>query len=190
MKENSKKKEIRDKAIQLFKEKGFSEVTLNDICKASSISKNTFYYYFESKECLLNEELKAKPLSQEDLAELLLIESPYEQYCTLLRKHISHFQGCGREIMKRALLGKLTEQFDSKKFHEKRQYFLKLQESMIEKAQQQNEILNLTSPTILAKAAISMLIGLSQIWTTDQEIEFNLEEEYFKLLDALMQKKG
>ena len=43
-KENSTKEEILQNAIRLFKEKGYDEVTLRDICKASNISKNTFYY--------------------------------------------------------------------------------------------------------------------------------------------------
>ena len=45
-----KKTEILNKALELFKEKGYDNVTVNEIASASNISKNTFYYYYESKE--------------------------------------------------------------------------------------------------------------------------------------------
>lgn len=190
MKENAKKKEIRTKAIQLFKKNGFDQVPLTAICKAANISKNTFYYYFDSKEDLLNDMLKKGSLSEEDIQKISNLESPYEQYCALLKKHLFFFQECGKEIMKKALLRKLTQQYDQDSSNDFRRQLLKFQENLIKKAQQQNEIQNQMKPSILAKAAISMLIGLSQIWTTDEEIDFNLEEEYFKLLDALMQKSS
>lgn len=50
--------DIREKIIdaswELFHEKGFSETTLNDIINKADISKGTFYYYFRSKDNLLD----------------------------------------------------------------------------------------------------------------------------------------
>ncbi|MDC7226712.1 MAG: helix-turn-helix domain containing protein [Spirochaetales bacterium] len=41
-------------AINLFKQRGFSDVTVRDICTSASISIGTFYHHFESKEEIVN----------------------------------------------------------------------------------------------------------------------------------------
>ena len=50
--------EIREKIIdtswELFRRKGFGETTINDIIREAGISKGTFYYYFRSKDNLLD----------------------------------------------------------------------------------------------------------------------------------------
>ncbi len=51
----SKKRErIIDAAWKLFREEGFAETTINDILREAEISKGTFYYYFKSKDDLLD----------------------------------------------------------------------------------------------------------------------------------------
>ena len=51
--ENIKERIIR-KSWNLFSQKGFEKATLNDIIMSAGISKGTFYYYFRSKDTLLN----------------------------------------------------------------------------------------------------------------------------------------
>ena len=50
--------DIRDRIIEaawkLFREKGFSDTTINDIIHEAGISKGTFYYYFRSKDNMLD----------------------------------------------------------------------------------------------------------------------------------------
>lgn len=41
-------------ATELFKNKGFNDVTIRDICMASSISVGTFYHHFASKEEIIS----------------------------------------------------------------------------------------------------------------------------------------
>lgn len=48
-----KKDRIVEEALKLFLEKGFNETSVDEITKASSISKGSFYTYFKSKEELL-----------------------------------------------------------------------------------------------------------------------------------------
>jgi len=49
-----RKQEILDAAEKLFYEKDYTKTTINDILKAVGIAKGTFYYYFESKEEVLD----------------------------------------------------------------------------------------------------------------------------------------
>ena len=48
------REKIIDASWELFREQGFGETTINDIIKKADISKGTFYYYFRSKDQLLD----------------------------------------------------------------------------------------------------------------------------------------
>ena len=49
-----RKHEILDAAEKLFYQKDYTKTTIKDILKAVGIAKGTFYYYFESKEEVLD----------------------------------------------------------------------------------------------------------------------------------------
>jgi AcrR family transcriptional regulator len=49
-----RKSEILDAAEKLFAAKGYDKATINDILAAVNIAKGTFYYYFKSKEDVLD----------------------------------------------------------------------------------------------------------------------------------------
>jgi len=49
-----RKKEILDAAEKLFANKGYEAATVNDILGSVKIAKGTFYYYFKSKEDVLD----------------------------------------------------------------------------------------------------------------------------------------
>lgn len=49
------KKQIFDTAVQLFKENGYEQVTISEICKITGVAKGTFYVYYESKESIIKE---------------------------------------------------------------------------------------------------------------------------------------
>ena len=44
------KQDIREKAYQLFAEKGFKEVTMKDICERTGLSRGGLYRHYESTE--------------------------------------------------------------------------------------------------------------------------------------------
>jgi TetR/AcrR family transcriptional regulator, cholesterol catabolism regulator len=45
--------ELLDKALALFLERGYENVSLNDLLATESTSKGAFYHYFPSKEALV-----------------------------------------------------------------------------------------------------------------------------------------
>lgn len=57
--------ELIDTAQELFLTKGYEKTTINDILKAVGIAKGTFYYYFASKEEVM--EAVIKKIADEDL---------------------------------------------------------------------------------------------------------------------------
>lgn len=188
--DNNTKIKIRERAVQLFKERGYDNVTINDICDDCGLSKHTFYYYFKSKEQILKMMMiLPEQLSQEEMNRILFLDSPYEQYCEFLKKRIRHFESCGKDIMKKILVAQLTNSFniDQECEVEKERPFITMQIGFIQKAQEKGEIKNNSNPRELVQAAFCLLVGISQVWATHQTDKFNLEQEYFKLLDAMME---
>ena len=55
---NKTKEEIIEAALNLFSKKGFSTVSIRDICSVVNIKESTVYYHFQNKEAILNEILK------------------------------------------------------------------------------------------------------------------------------------
>ena len=51
--EGNTKERILEEAIKLFKEYGYDNVTVMQICDAAKITKRTFYYHYRSKEQLI-----------------------------------------------------------------------------------------------------------------------------------------
>jgi len=52
---NDSKEQILKTSLLLFLQKGFKEVTMNEIVKSSGFSKGAFYHYFRSKEEVFKE---------------------------------------------------------------------------------------------------------------------------------------
>lgn len=50
-----RKQEFLDAALEVFTEKGYESATINDILAKVKVTKGSFYYYFKSKEDVLNE---------------------------------------------------------------------------------------------------------------------------------------
>ena len=51
---DERRKEIIEVSSRLFAEKGFDSCSINDILREVNIAKGTFYYYFKSKEEVLD----------------------------------------------------------------------------------------------------------------------------------------
>jgi AcrR family transcriptional regulator len=49
-----RKQELLDTALQLFEQNGYENTSINDIIKKVGVTKGAFYYYFQSKEDILN----------------------------------------------------------------------------------------------------------------------------------------
>ena len=57
-KSNENKNKIIDVALKLINEKGFDNVSVSEITKEAGVSKGAFYIHFESKEDLLEKQMR------------------------------------------------------------------------------------------------------------------------------------
>ena len=52
---NETKKEILTASLELFSKKGYSAVSIRDICKIVQIKESSVYYHFKNKQAILEE---------------------------------------------------------------------------------------------------------------------------------------
>lgn len=55
---NETKQKILDAALDLFSQKGFSAISIRDICKVVGIKESSVYYHFKNKQAIFNELLQ------------------------------------------------------------------------------------------------------------------------------------
>ena len=82
------KSRIMEESFKLFLKKGFVDVSLNDIRKASNITTGGFYYHFDSKETLL----------------VAVIEKYIFNYFNSTIRQIRDFEGTPKEKLKTVIL--------------------------------------------------------------------------------------
>jgi len=99
-----KKEKIKKAAIKLFSEKGYHNVSTNEIAKNAGISIGTLYNYFFDKKAIYNElvgDLYEQILSQITPQYLSPIDSPIalvEQYVSLIMEGHTYMTNFQREI--------------------------------------------------------------------------------------------
>lgn len=161
------KDKILSTALTLIRKKSYDSVTIKDICEASGISKHTFYYYFKSKDEILNAFFILKrEIKSEALQDILSAENNFEMYWHLLEPTIEFLSTSGVEILKQIFILNLSKNIGtfSNHFSEKTHNFIKIECSIIEKAQSFGEINNMSTPLELCKSNFDLNIGLCVIW--------------------------
>ncbi len=99
-----KKEKIKNVAIKLFSEKGYHNVSTNEIAKNASISIGTLYNYFSDKKAIYDElvgDLYTKILSQITPEVLSPSDSPIvliERYVNLIMEGHTYMTNFQREI--------------------------------------------------------------------------------------------
>lgn len=179
---NDTKKKIIQVALKKFKDKGYDDVSINEICKDSDISKNTFYYYFKSKEELLHFNLKDSIccFDSDFLIKLMKIENPYLRYCELIRPFLIKVENDGPTVLKNFMIEKFNKDLLSGKFpHDGKLDFLKKARSeILLEAQNKGYIRKDETVEKLLRYSSSLMIGMMQSWVISDG-SFDLSNEFF-----------
>jgi len=90
--------------MRLFREKGFRDTSILEICKAADVTRNAFYYHFHDKEDLLCYYFSEVIPSQGDLFEYILsLGSDWDKLWCLFEAHLQLLEREGVDIT-RALM--------------------------------------------------------------------------------------
>ena len=187
---NKTKFKIRHIALQMFQKSSYDEVTINDICKSAGVSKHTFYYYFDSKEDLIkNSSADFKDHLNNLLQEVAMIDNPLDKYLTFTFRRIDDMFELGPEICKRILQMDFEREgaYNDMDDEMRSQFRLisEMRRSLLEKAQEQGYVKNMTMPEKLASYHSAMVHGIIHRWAIS-DIDMDLKSEIIDASKSLL----
>ena len=161
-----RKNELYERILQtsytLFQERGYTEVTVNDICEACGISKPTFYHYVGSKDEILA--IFFSDMSSK-LTEELLAQSATDDYWQRIVMAfdtiLGHSQEFGVNLYSQLFIANLNREIGT---FTMRDSLTDLMTMLFAKAQESGQIGNRSDPRRLYLSCASMCFGYGILW--------------------------
>jgi AcrR family transcriptional regulator len=191
------KDQILTTAFKLFFEKGFKEVTMNELVRATGLSKGAFYHYFSSKEELyevtldkyIGSYLQNFSLEYDDdltLRENLIQLFSRFAYITTELKETLHRKEFGmanyllflQEAMKKEEFRDKLEKYNTRFFEEFSRW--------IDIAKSRNEINQDLDSMVLAKHLASLMKGMTVLYSFGQGME-PLSDTFNQIINQFFQ---
>lgn len=177
------KAQIVQAGEQLFKQKGYDAVTVNDICQACNISKPTFYYHINSKQDILLHLYdpivdNLTPI----LCQMLHTSSSWDQISLLFEHLIDNMITLGPDLNSQLLIVNLQRKERALNL---RKPLEDIANDIIAAGQKSGQFRNTNESSSLYQAAAYMFTGYEYMWCTLQG-EFDWKKEFFSSLESLL----
>jgi len=176
------KDRIFETAGRLFKEKGYDNVTINDICEACGITKSTFYYHIGSKQEII---LQFYDHIIDNLTPLLIkmldTINNWEQLMLLFEMLIQNISELGANVNKQLLIINLQK---NQRTFDLRKNLEELAISIIRKGQKNKQIRNPGDPQQLYEAAAYMFTGYEYMWCV-LDGNFDWKGQFYRSLENI-----
>ncbi|MBU9739113.1 TetR/AcrR family transcriptional regulator [Diplocloster agilis] len=162
MAESATKEMIIEKANQLFQEKGYNQVTIQDICDACEITKTTFYYHMKSKDDLIinNYDIITENLTQL-MVSLIAADNYWEQLWMCFEVLIRESVRYGQDLYSQLFIVNLKEDRGS---FDMREDLTRIAISVIRKGQEAGQIRNPNPAEQLYEASAYLFTGYEITW--------------------------
>ncbi|MDR1453905.1 MAG: TetR/AcrR family transcriptional regulator [Candidatus Margulisbacteria bacterium] len=183
--DNYTKQKLVSKACEIFRSGGYSNETIDHICEAAGISKNTYYYYFKSKEDLLLACIgEFESISSRRLADIFLSGENYFEQLWLIQKQVFDFiRGAGIDFIRELKdVHSIHDIFFVKKEWQD-DFELKL--AIIRKAQEAGEVRNQTESRTLAITIGITFMGIFSAWISSG-LRFDIEKFLRSCMENIM----
>lgn len=155
------KQNIIDTAVSMIKQKGFENVKIVDICKATGITRTTFYYHFQSKEDIVEEYFQNRIIEQENVfSELFQLDNDLDRYCAIVEKLVGMFIDEGPEFGKVIMQGILDDPRLLNTFLIKDEWCIPL----LSNCQKQKLIRTDLTPEEIDQLVINLTLGINFNW--------------------------
>ena len=171
-------------AFNLFKKRGYNNVTIQDICKESKITKSTFYYHFPTKDSLLDDfNLYSESFVVDNLANFINSESYVEQLWSIYKVYTIPILDAGVEINRQGIIKNLN--CDRKVFAPGENDLWDTQIILIEKAQKSGQIKNHMPAVELVTSLIYAMDGIMMVWCIKNG-QLDLLEEFRRVFETML----
>ena len=180
------KSALSEKAVELFREKGYENVSVSMICKACGVTSGSFYHHFPAKEDLLSYYLNAEVAHHFDLTilEIVDIEDPKERLWAVLEDITQYWlffgSQLGKQLWASIVNNKISVFFDTDEFKPVDALVVKLIETLIA----EKVITRTDDAELIHRMLYSIVIGLSIQWATFEDFDFLTE--FRREYDVLM----
>jgi AcrR family transcriptional regulator len=162
-KNNQTKEQILETAYKLFRDEGYNNVSVSEICEVEGISPTTFYYHFPTKEDLINKFFEQPPaVSVAMFEKILAAENCWKQLWLLTEYALKHYFAMGPEILKQVIESNLNGNKGT--FDEPNEALMNLSIPLVIKGQQAGEIRNLTEAKELIRTGWLLQFGMLTNW--------------------------
>ena len=167
------KQKIILESLRLFQEKGYNNVSVEDICGRLGITRGTFYYHFKTKTAILNSVYIDQRLDRsiEEIS-AMFSDNRWEQLWWLVEDSLNYNEELGCDVVSWLLASYLTEKtliFRATK----RSY--EIYSKVIESGQRSGQFRNRTDPGTLATLLFSLIHGINFEWC-NQSGAFSLKD--------------
>ncbi len=179
----TKREEIQKVAIRLILKKGYSNVTIMDICNELNITKPTFYKYVEAKEDLIIDlyDLIVKKITS-NVLKVIDVDSSIERLVLIFNELMNETITYNSDLYSQMLIANLNENRHS---FDMRDEMTSICVLLVKKAQENHEIHNMQPPEILYKTLAYCFTGYEIMWCIRNGLT-NLKEDFYNSMRVIL----
>lgn len=184
------RKKITKCAIELYKKNGYENTSVADICKASGITKGTFYYHFPNKDEISFEFYKEIFYDfNSAFVDIFMIPNAREQLWKVFEFTIDRTIELTPSVLQAIILSDLKKGFDlfspfmGMSKNDPNSKMRKLLYNIVIKGQQSGQIRE-GDPEIMLRAYTAAIIGIALAWGCENGV-FDEKEELKKVFDTI-----
>lgn len=185
----TRKKELKEQifvqALQLFHEKGFEQVTVQEIASACGIAKGTFFNYFAKKEEILlylgESQLEVLNRSMEEHQE---IEEPREQIKWVLNDLLQRYTS-NDELMKLSLIEIMKSAYLLEKESGSLRQLQQSLASIIDRAKQNGNLNNRWDTDVMVSTIVGVYLQTMMSWSLLHNQNSNIGQMLEQHLDIV-----
>ena len=155
-------KAITDAALMLFREKGYGNVSVNDICKSAGIARSTFYLIFSGKREIIDKVIADARLDREEFfGDFIAAQNDFERMWILCNRYLTVAMDFGPELVATLFSLELMGELDILDLtHQVDEWMIKL----CANAQKAGTILSPEPADIIAPLSVSMAYYTTYEW--------------------------
>ena len=176
---------IINTAIELFKEKGYQNVSIKDICDAMDIQRGTFYYHFASKDAIIDSFYDNILIPGKYHTKIITTDNCWLKLWLIFKPTVDWTIEMGSDILSSIITINLqnsrTTFFPETENNTKENTL-----QIIKKGQQEGQFLNTRSPLDIYHTIRNQILGICLVWCT-KDGEFDEGKEIHDSMIFILQ---